>query len=211
MISSISSRSRGFSISATLATASPPLMKLVPADVLRPSMTLNDLPVESFTGRWAVALVKSREEKSCAEYLAALDVPYFLPLKVSRDRYKRKVWRALFPSYLFFCEADGESRYSVLDSGFCISSNAVTSVLSCVRQQMFRDDLIRIHHQQLTKPEMIDTYKPGTPIRVKSGPWMGREGFIEADSGKPIIIFRSEFMGDSSTPFEVDRECVELI
>jgi hypothetical protein len=180
------------------------------SDVVRPLMTLGGAPVESFSGRWAVCIVKSREEKACAEYLAARDVPFFLPLKLSRDRYRRPVWTALFPSYLFFCETDGESRYAVLDSGYCLSRDAVRSVLSCAMQSQLKRDLVAIHQQQVERPEMITQYKPGTPIRATSGPWQGREGFIELDTGKPIIIFRSTIFGDS-VPFEIAREHVELI
>lgn len=188
-----------------------PPHKLMVADqtsAARPSMTLGGAPVDSFLGRWFVANVKWREEKAFADAMVALDVPYFLPLKRCKDRWRNVVWLALFPSYVFFCGGDTE-RFKVIDCGLCISKDPVKSVLSCVRQGQLRDDLGRIYQQQLAKPDMIDTYKPGAPVRVKLGPWEGREGFIELDTGKPFIIFRSEIFGQSSVAFEVDRNDVE--
>lgn len=142
--------------------------------------------------RWWAVYTKSRQEKSLARQLLALEVPYYLPLiaKTSSVGGRRvKSLLPLFGGYLFVYGTD-EERVQTL------STNRVAQILPSPRVQEMTQDLQAIR-------ALIDSGVPLTPesrlqsgqrVRVKSGALMGVEGTVLSRRGEDRLLIGVEFL-----------------
>lgn len=145
---------------------------------------LFSLPAES--APWAVAHVRSRQEKVLARHLAEREVPFYLPLAEHRRTSGGRTlssWLPIFPGYLFFRLAP-EERTVVW------RSNVVANVIDVPDQAELGSELEQIRRLQLSgasfKPyvELL----PGMPVRVASGVFGGYSGIIVREKGRDRLI-----------------------
>ncbi|MCB2141394.1 transcription termination/antitermination NusG family protein [bacterium] len=101
-----------------------------------------DRPLDEDLGRWAVAHIKSRQEKAFAADLFNADVPYYLPLIENRTRRRdngkiRKSLLPLFPGYVAMAlDQDTKSRI--------YATNRVVSIVQVADQRQFVDELLQV-------------------------------------------------------------------
>jgi hypothetical protein len=125
-------------------------------------MTLADVPVHDFIGRWYAAKIKGREEKEFARSLTRAQVPYFLLLHtVTRQCGAKRydVRQVLIPGYIFICGGSAE-MYRAADCRHFYGW--VEGLLSCAAQDRLRHELASWYQLLSTNP--IIHVNP--PVRV---------------------------------------------
>lgn len=169
-----------------------------------------DRPLDEDLGRWAVAHVKSRQEKAFAADLFNADVPYYLPLIENRTRRRdngkiRKSLLPLFPGYVSMV-LDQKNKSRVY------TTNRVVSIIPVVDQKQFVNELSQI--QRAIDGDMRVTLQPaftaGQPVRVKSGPMAGLEGEV-AHSGRETIFVVWVHMFQRAVRVELDEADLEAL
>jgi transcription antitermination factor NusG len=143
-----------------------------------------DLPAERYA--WAVAHVRSRQEKMLARYLAERDVPFYLP---QFARVRRSAGRTLtshlplFPGYVFYRGGRGE-RDVVL------RSNLVANLLDVPDQERLARELSQIHDLANAGASLLpwETLLPGDPVRVDSGAFSGYTGIVLREKGRDRLV-----------------------
>jgi len=147
-------------------------------------------PLEADLGLWAVAHLKSRQEKAFAADLARWGISYYLPLAEKRTRRRdngkiRKTIKPLFLGYLAFAlEQPGWERL--------YSTRRVANLLPVADQKQFLTELLQVQTalESDVRVELAPTFQPGQPVRVRSGPMMGLEGEVLRYRGETIFIVR---------------------
>ena len=154
-----------------------------PLDLLQQS----DLGQES-DRQWLVVHTKPRQEKTLARQLTQRQISHFLPqvrnkLKTSDGRV-RLSYSPLFPGYVFVygCEED---------RGRVLSTRSAAHVLEVPNGAQLTFDLRQIErlthsdHPFATEEHM----KPGTLVRITTGPFSGFEGqILQRRSGRLLLI-----------------------
>jgi transcription antitermination factor NusG len=139
-------------------------------------------------GKWAVARVKSRQEKAFAHALADAAIPYYLPLVEKRVRRRdngkvRKSLMPLFPGYVALAlERDDWSRAYL--------THRVADLCPVDDQHLFVRELTQIQRTIDSGVQVVlaPVFTPGQPVRVKSGPLMGLEGEVASAKGQTMFV-----------------------
>jgi transcriptional antiterminator RfaH len=158
---------------------------------LFPENLLDELPVDTDRQWWAV-YTRSRQEKSLARQLLAMEVPYYLPLvpKASLIRGRRvKSLLPLFSSYLFMYATDAERIES-------LSTQRVAHLFRAPDAGRLTRDLANVRSliaagAPLTVESRLEA---GQRVRVKNGSLMGIEGTVVARRGEDRLVVAVEFL-----------------
>lgn len=154
---------------------------------------------------WTPVRTKPRREKKLAEYCAANNIIFYLPLKRNVRRYQRRTIEFLvpmFPGYVFCVLND--TYYQKL-----LLSNSIVYRIKIDEQNetILIEELKSIQHfEEISKeaeiivhPELVT----GTPVMINNGPLKGTRGVVERRKGKTFISINIEILGQSVST-EVD-------
>jgi transcription antitermination factor NusG len=160
----------------------PPEPTLFPQDLL----DATDAPAGP-SRAWWVLYVRTRQEKSLARQMHALQVPFFLPLMRNPLRIRGKAVDShvpLFAGYLFLY-ANREER------GAAIATGRVIRCLEVHTQNELWADLRQVHRLLRSGarvgPETRLT--PGTPVEIREGPLAGLQGkILRGATGRRFVV-----------------------
>lgn len=165
-------------------------------------------PLEEDLGRWSVAHVKSRQEKSFAHDLERAEVPYYLPLIEKRVRRRdngkiRKTRIPLFPGYVAI-GLPWEER------DLAYKTHRLANMIPVEDQERFVQELKRIQRalESDARVELAPTFAVGQPVRVTTGPMMGLEGEVVQHKGETLFIIRVQ-MFKQAVRVELDEVYLE--
>jgi len=166
--------------------------------------------LEDDLGRWSVAHVKSRQDKSFAHDLAQAQIPYYLPLAEKRTRRRdngkiRKSLMPLFPGYVAVA-----LPWEEWDRAY--ETRRVANLIPVEDQEQFVQEIKRIE-RTLTSDvpvTLAPTYALGQPVRVKDGPMMGLEGEVVQHKGETMFIIRVH-MFQQAVKVELDEVYLEAM
>ena len=159
---------------------------------LFPENLLSDLSLHTPERRWWAIYTKSRQEKSLARQLLALEVPFYLPLipKVSNIGGRRvKSLLPLFGGYLFLYASDEERMQA-------LATNRIAQMWSAPQSQDLTHDLQQIR-------ALIDSGVPlttegrlaaGQRVRVTGGALEGLEGVVVSRRGEDRLLVAVQFL-----------------
>lgn len=159
---------------------------------LFPANLLDGLTIEPSDRRWWAVYTKSRQEKSLARQLLALELPFYLPLipKVSNIGGRRmKSLLPLFGGYLFLYASDDERMRA-------LETNRIAHLWSAPRVDELTRDLQSVR-------TLIDSGVPlttegqlqsGRRVRVKSGALEGLEGIVLSRRGEDRLLVAVQFL-----------------
>lgn len=165
-------------------------------------------PLADDLGLWAVAHLKSRQDKAFVRDLVTEGIPYYLPLleKKTRRRDNKKIRKStipLFPGYIAF--AAGPEKWEAI-----YSTHRVANLLEVTEQEVFVRELEQIE-QVLTGDnhlELLPTFVEGQPVRVKCGPMEGMEGMIIQNRGQMRFVIQVQ-MFKQSVCVEIEEDYLE--
>lgn len=149
---------------------------------------LNLLDDEPRNATWWLFYTLSRREKDLMRRLIAMDIPFYGPLIARKTRSPSGRVRTshvpLFPGYVFV-QGDDEDRQQAL------TTNCVSRTIPVTDSQSLLKDLKQIHclieSETPLAPE--SRIKPGTLVRIKSGPLTGVEGMVsKRHNGDRLLI-----------------------
>lgn len=169
-----------------------------------------DRPLDKDLGRWAVAHIKSRQEKAFAADLINADIPYYLPLIENRTRRRdngkiRKSLLPLFPGYVAMAlDQDTKSRI--------YATNRVVSIVPVADQRQFVDELLQVQRaiDGNMKVALQPSFTAGQPVRVKNGPMMSMQGEV-SNSGRETIFVVWVHMFQRAVRVELDEADLEAL
>jgi transcription antitermination factor NusG len=143
--------------------------------------------------QWYACRTRSRAEKKVDRFLSESGLETFLPLFEEQrqwaDRTKR-VHFPLFPGYTF-------ARFPLEQLGEVVQTPGLVKVLSekgfpaPVREEELEAIRRLVTGVESTghRPEPVDWWKPGTPIRVLAGPFRGMLGYLlESRGGSRVAV-----------------------
>ena len=159
---------------------------------LYPHNLLEDPPAADGERQWWALYTRSRQEKSLARQLYAMEVPYYLPLVPRASLIKGRKVKSLLPlfgSYVFMYASDTE-RIEAL------STQRVAHLFRAPDSQRLTRDLRNVYSliangAPLTVEARLDA---GQRVRVKSGSLMGIEGTVVARRGEDRLVVAVEFL-----------------
>lgn len=141
---------------------------------------------------WYAVYTRHRSEKRLADALAKLGIDHYLPLLRTRkkwsDRYKW-VEEPLFASYVFVRIDFERQSLAVLKT-----AHAVNFVITAGEPAAISDadmELLRLAVENFTESLTIrDTsvLTAGETVRIKDGPFAGKEAVIERIQGKTLVL-----------------------
>lgn len=144
---------------------------------------------------WTCVRTRPRWEKKFSRWLAARDVPHFLPLYEKRTVSYRKVRLTempLFPGYVFVL-----GRRTKAD--FATSDSVAYLVAPGCREEEIRlaCDILSIREMLClgNHPILVQEWKPGQRVRVVAGPLAGVHGEISGDGQRGKLVVWVEFLG----------------
>ena len=131
-----------------------------------------------------------------------------LPLYKSVKKYRGKTvvfQKPLFPNYVFL-QLEQPQRQKVYQSDY------VANLLDVPDQASFDEQLQDILTALETDLEihLAPQIKPGSRVKMKSGPLRGVEGFVEQRSGAVYVILRLDFISQAAA-VKVEATDLELI
>jgi transcription antitermination factor NusG len=159
-------------------------------------------------GLWFVLHTKSRQEKILADELAAMRVPYYLPLVRRQRMYgarKAVVEEPLFPGYVFL-HGTAEQAYQA------DRTKRVANIIKVTNQRRLDWELTNIR-LALSQDAILDPYPhlvKGTHVEVKSGPFRGLQGVIEDKAKQSRLILQVDVLGRAVT-LEIQGAQVEPV
>lgn len=137
---------------------------------------------------WYVLYTKPKNEKKVADSLAQLGFEVYCPLvtvvRQWSDR-KKKVKTTLFSSYLFVNTTEKE-RASVF-----VVPGVVRYLFWLGKPALVRDQEIETLKSWLSKDYKNITafrYKPGSEIKVSSGPFVGQSAVVNSHKGNKLRL-----------------------
>ncbi len=159
-------------------------------------------------GLWHVIHTKPRQEKALVKSISGQGIHYFLPLVRQIRIYghrRREVELPLFPGYVFL-RGTVEETYCAMDT------RRAVRVLSVTDQDGMDHDLHQIA-MALRGEGVLDPYpylREGVRVRVRSGPFCGLEGLVDAKKRGDRIILIVRTIG-RATSLEIDASLLEVI
>lgn len=187
-------------------------MSFVVNDIQGAAVAAIDWTLEErwFIPAWFALYTRSRHEKFIHHELQKKGIRTFLPLrKVKRQWSDRKIVieEPLFKGYLFVhtplihCSSILHTKGAVRFVGSYETPIAVPPVDILALKRFMEEEVV------------VDPFpylKVGEPIRVKSGPFKGVEGFV-VRKGKNCRLVISLDMIMQSVSIEIDEACIELV
>jgi len=175
-----------------------------PADLL--AVAVNS---DAAHGRqWWAAQTRSRQEKQLMRKLLARDIAFYCPIAPRHYRSAggraRTSYLPLFSNYVFIT-GDEQARYQVLTTGCVANCLPATNPQQLVKQ--LHGIAAAISAGTPLRPE--SRIPVGTPVRVRSGAFMGVEGLVAKRSGKLRLYLNVDFIQQGASlevfDWEVER------
>jgi transcription antitermination factor NusG len=171
-------------------------------------------PIEGYpyTGtpddQWFVLHCRPRQEQCVLDHLAAKEVYAYAPqLQQVRFYGKRKVKREhpVFPGYVFLkgCREDAYSVDRV---------RGVVQIIDPPDQQQLDWELANLQLALNLKAPMIECarLRVGTRVEVRSGPFKGMQGLIEANKNEDRVVLQIDMLGRAMS-VEIDASLLDRI
>jgi len=157
---------------------------------------------------WFVLHVKPRTEKKVAAVCERHTMPHYLPLRESVQIYQRRKVisrKPLFPGYLF-AALQPDSRLHIL------RTNHVLQIIEPQDEGQLVYELDQIRKVLAVDPKLHSEahLARGTRVRIKTGVFMGVEGYVEQLSKKTSVRLNVELVGQSVV-VEVERDFLETM
>ena len=133
---------------------------------------------------WYVLHVKPRTEKKVMAYLARCSAWRYLPIWVKETRVQRRKVRTelpLFPGYVF-ARMNPDQRLIMLRTNLIVRTIEVTQAREMIHQLR---QIARAGRLAPLKP--LGAFQLGDHVRVKSGPFYGLTGYVDAVSSELIL------------------------
>jgi len=155
-----------------------------------------------------VLQVKSRHEKALAQDLITMKIDHYLPLLARVHFYGARKFRVslpVFPGYLFV--------RGPIESAFAATrTRRVVRVLRIADQDLFERDIRNIQIA-LGQSAQLDPYPfltEGVRVEVRTGPFRGLQGVVEAKSHADRLILQVEMLG-RAVSMEMDCSLLDRI
>lgn len=158
--------------------------------------------------RWFVLHTRSRQEKALVADLRAMAVDCYLPLTEAVRYYGRRKARValpLFPGYVFLCGSLDQAHNAD-------RTRRVVQLIPVTDQVRFEQELANIR-LALTRGAGLEPHpclKVGTWVEVRSGPFRGLRGLIEANRKADRLVLQIQTLGQGSS-LEIDRALLEPV
>lgn len=163
---------------------------------------------EAFDSEWHVLHTRSRQEKLLAADLAAMGIPYFLPLIREKKHYGKRaviVETPMFTGYLFL--------RGTLDEAYRADrTKRVAAVIQVKDQPQIQWELRNLHFA-LIHSVPLDPFPAlvkGVRVEVKSGPLRGLQGIIEDKRRPDRMVLQVELLG-RGVSLEVDGSLLDRV
>lgn len=170
---------------------------------------MTDFPETSTDNQqWYVLHCKPRQEQSVVDHLRALGVYAYFP-RVDQVRFygKRKVKRevALFPGYVFLF-GQKEHAYSV------DRSRGLVQILEPPDPEQLAWELKNIRLALEREAPLVECagLKVGTRVEVRTGPFKGMQGLVEANKPKDRIVLQVGMLGRAMS-VEIDASLLDRV
>jgi transcription antitermination factor NusG len=158
--------------------------------------------------KWFVAHTRPRREKKLAEYCQQKEISVTLPCYDSVHKYRGKsvVFRKpFFPGYVFI-QIPENQKDTVRQS------DHVANLLSVFDQETFQrqleDILLALSTEQGV--QLAPSVGKGMRVKIKAGPLMGLEGWVEDRYGMSTVLLRLDFINQAAA-VKLDADMLELI
>jgi transcription antitermination factor NusG len=167
---------------------------------------LLDLTSISPGAAWHCLHTLSRREKKVAADCAALEIPYFLPLRKSIRRHNGRNYTfdvPLFSGYLF-CAVTQEQRRRLLNTRNLAQTIAVPD------QESLLEDLRQIENAIRCEADLepFPFLKRGARVRIADGPFQGIEGIVSERRKKFRVILNVRML-HQAVALEVDGGAIK--
>lgn len=158
---------------------------------------------------WWCIYTLSRQEKVLMRKLLQAEKAFCCPLIEKRYRSPggrmRTSYLPLFTNYLFLRGNDTDRR-------FALSTNCVQTCNRVVQPAALIEDLKKIYFaiqngHAITAEERLAT---GDPVRIKSGPFKGFEGFVQRRSGKTRFLIHLHYL-EQGVSMEIDEGALQAV
>jgi transcription antitermination factor NusG len=169
-------------------------------------LTLADVPIEDFTQPWIVAQITSRNEKAFISDVAAREIPYFEPWRLTKTRdavhrNTRTLQSALFPGYAFISAPPS----CVHDLERC---RGWIGAIRVVDQPKLRRELAALYRVLITDPVVSKPLGVGSIAQIVSGPFQGMSGPVVAHANGMQLVLQVTMLGQSIA-VEIDPSMIE--
>ena len=158
--------------------------------------------------KWNVLYLKPRTEKKMARVCDIVGVEYYLPLRVERKTYQRRVVTTeipVFPSY-FFAQYDRQHLSKLKEFNLLLRE-----------MESKQDDLLIHELDQIKKALAIDSslgvdtaLNKDLMVRITDGPFTGIEGLIEKVSQKTKVSVDVDLI-NQAIRVEVEGSQLEIL
>jgi transcription antitermination factor NusG len=157
---------------------------------------------------WHFLHVRPRCEKKAAAYCSGAKVPCYLPLRVERKKYQRRlveVWKPLFPGYVF-AGFRPDQKVVLLQSG------QIARVLEVKDQARFAGEIEQVRKALAAEPELqaCPAITGGMPVRITKGPFQGLEGIVVKTKGRARVTINVDMIGQGVT-IEAAEDALECL
>lgn len=155
---------------------------------------------------WAVAHVRSRQEKALARFLRQRLVPFYLPQmehRTSRAGRQFVSWVPLFPGYVFF-RGGRPSRDAVWESG------VVARIIDTEDQEQLDRELRQLRQLQESGASLIpyEEILPGDAVDIREGPFRGYVGQVVRHGRSDRLIVSISLLR-KSVAVDLERQVVK--
>lgn len=157
---------------------------------------------------WFVAHTKPRREKKLVQHCQRQGIETTLPCYESAHKYRGKTvvfQKPLFPGYLFV-------RMNPLLKEAVRQNDHVANLLEVFDQQTFQQQLdsILMALDAGIGVRLAPAIGPGMRVRIKAGPLMGIEGWVEQRHGMTTVLLRLDFINQAAA-VKLDADNLEPI
>ncbi|MBL8850293.1 MAG: hypothetical protein JNG89_11440 [Planctomycetaceae bacterium] len=174
-----------------------------PPDLLSTAVDADAAPPRE----WWAAQTRSRQEKQLMRKLLARDIPFYCP--IAPHQYRSPAGRArtsylpLFSNYVFVA-GDEQARYQALTTG-CVANCLPAPNPEQLVRQLHAISVAIAAGAPLQAESRIPV---GTPVRVRSGAFVGVEGVVAQRRGKLRLYLNVDFIqrGASLSVFDWEVE-----
>jgi transcription antitermination factor NusG len=171
-------------------------------------LTEPSLYSETVDAQWFVLHCRPRQEQCVLDHLAAQRVHAYAPhLQQVRFYGKRKVKKAypLFPGYVFLkgCREDAYSVDRV---------RGVVQIIDPPDQDQLEWELSNVNMALELNAPLVECarLRVGTRVEVRSGPFKGMQGLIEASRSDDRIVLQVDMLGRAMS-VEIDASLLDRI
>jgi hypothetical protein len=173
-----------------------------------PPARFPDRPVAEASFPWWVIKLKPRQEKAFAWDLYRDGVEYYLPMytKVLRRPDNNKPRKSVMPLFAGYVSVSQPTPHGIFTKGRAVS------VIEIRNQKRFVEQLSQIYQALEAGARLeplLESYEPGTRVRVRSGPLLGVLGIVAQVRGESRLVLDVDPVGRASV--SIDASLVEPV